>query len=124
ESKEPNNENDGNTDISSLNIKEENKEEDVPEEKFPMNNTNPIEVITTNKISSSISSDYITYSKLYPPYQDSNIEPSYSPPPSPPAARPVMTVLETTDWITLPNGIKVGPGTKQIIVHPYNRPVY
>ncbi|XP_027201473.2 uncharacterized protein LOC113795485 [Dermatophagoides pteronyssinus] len=125
--KESNNENGdvtGGDDIS--HIKQENNDDDdeiVAEEKFPSNqiDSKPIEVITTNNVSSSISSDYITYPRLYP---DNNIEPSYSPPPSPPPKRPMMTVMETTDWITLPNGIKVGPGTKQIIVHPYNRPIF
>ncbi|KAH9526371.1 hypothetical protein DERF_000469 [Dermatophagoides farinae] len=122
--KESNNENDADI-VSIQNIKEEIKNEDEIEDKFPNNQTNPIEVITTNNISSTISSDYITYPKLYPPYQDSIlVEPSYSPPPSPPPSRPIMTVLETSDWITLPNGVKVAPGTKQIIVHPYNRPIY
>lgn len=122
---ESNNENDADI-VSIQNIKEEIKNEDEIEDKFPnINQTNPIEVITTNNISSTISSDYITYPKLYPPYQDSIlVEPSYSPPPSPPPSRPIMTVLETSDWITLPNGVKVAPGTKQIIVHPYNRPIY
>ncbi|KAH9423498.1 hypothetical protein DERP_003778 [Dermatophagoides pteronyssinus] len=126
--KESNNENGdvtGGDDIS--HIKQENNDDDdeiVAEEKFPSNqiDSKPIEVITTNNVSSSISSDYITYPRLYP--DNNNIEPSYSPPPSPPPKRPMMTVMETTDWITLPNGIKVGPGTKQIIVHPYNRPIF
>ncbi|KAH7640803.1 hypothetical protein HUG17_8272 [Dermatophagoides farinae] len=110
--KESNNENDADI-VSIQNIKEEIKNEDEIEDKFP------------NKIKQIQLNDYITYPKLYPPYQDSIlVEPSYSPPPSPPPSRPIMTVLETSDWITLPNGVKVAPGTKQIIVHPYNRPIY
>lgn len=94
----------------------------------------PISVITTNHVSSGISSDFIIRSKIYQQngrkddQDDSKMDfdshRSYSPPLSPPPARPRMTVLEATETIMLPNGITLPPGTKQIIVHPYNRPIY
>ena len=43
---------------------------------------------------------------------------SFDPPPPPPC-RPKMTEIISNTYTTLPNGVKLPPGTKQIIVHPY-----
>lgn len=45
---------------------------------------------------------------------------SFSPTPPPPPELPRMTSFTTTSGITLPNGVKLPAGTKQIFVHPYH----
>jgi hypothetical protein len=44
---------------------------------------------------------------------------SSSPPPPPPEL-PQMTSFTSVNEITLPNGVKLPSGTKQIFVHPYH----
>lgn len=88
-----------------------------------------IEVISTNKISSSVSSDFLKFelnSRIVNGNANSGQESSgqHSPPLSPPPPRPQMTFLDLTQPKTLPNGVVLPPGTKQIIVHPYSRPIY
>ncbi|KAI2809286.1 maturation of 5S rRNA [Blomia tropicalis] len=110
-------------------IKTENVNNDCVTRLSMDNDLKSIEVITTNNTSSSVSSDFVKFdlnTRLYNGNDDHQMENKQheSLPPSPPPFRPKMTYLEATETITLPNGVTLPPGTKQIIVHPYNRPVY
>lgn len=84
----------------------------------------PINVITTNSTSSSLSTDFFNYFEMNSSGYYNGQSGQASPPPTPPPLRPKMTFLEATEPVKLPNGVTLPPGTKQIIVHPYNRPIY
>lgn len=83
----------------------------------------PINVITTNSTSSSLSTDFFTCFEVKSS-RVNGLRGRESPPPAPPPPRPRMTFLEATEPVKLPNGVTLPPGTKQIIVHPYHRPIY
>lgn len=51
--------------------------------------------------------------------QTNRDEMSSPPPPPPPPCRPKMTEIVSNTATILPNGVKLPPGTRQIIVHPY-----
>lgn len=114
------------------NIKNENDGEEIhskheikSEQNFDADsNEKPINVIITNSTSSSLSTDFFNYFEVNSSGYYNGQSGRESPPPTPPPLRPRMTFLEATEPVKLPNGVTLPSGTKQIIVHPYNRPIY